>query len=173
MGETSVLIDVRGIFYRAIDRRFRAAALAGSRAPGRYSRSHQPTLYLSATREGVEAAMIAHRGARAAQLDIVAVEVTASRIADLRNTSAMESLGIDPSDATAPWQEKVEVGETPPSWHVRDRLVSAGAQGLIDPSRKRPPLWHLVLFRWNVPDGPSVQPLGAEDGFDGRGASRS
>ncbi|WP_368074223.1 hypothetical protein [Curtobacterium sp. SGAir0471] len=42
----------------------------------------------------------------------------------------------------------------PTSWLVRDRLVALGADGLIDPSRKRPGLWHLVLFRWNTADVP-------------------
>ena len=38
---------------------------------------------------------------------------------------------------------------TPRSWHVRAQLEAMGAQGLIDPSRKAPGLWHLVLFAWN------------------------
>lgn len=29
------------------------------------------------------------------------------------------------------------------------RLIPDGARGLIDPSRKRPGLCHLVLFGWN------------------------
>jgi RES domain-containing protein len=76
-------VRVTGRCLRAVDPAHREAALAGSRAAGRYSRAGTPTLYLSSSREGVAAAMIA-----------------------------------------------------------------------IDPSRKRPGLWHLTLFAWNAPGAP-------------------
>lgn len=44
----------------------------------------------------------------------------------------------------------------PSSWRVRAQLEAVGASGLVDPSRKRPGLWHLVLFRWNEPGAPTV-----------------
>ncbi len=148
--------SVRGSFFRAVDPRFREHALDGSRAAGRYSRADEPTLYLSSTVDGVEAAMIAHADARPASLEIVTVSVEASGIVDLRNPSATAALGVDPADAAAPWQDVVAAGGEPPSWCVRDRLAAAGANGLIDPSRRRPGLWHLVLFRWNEPGAPVV-----------------
>lgn len=149
--------EVRGRFHRAVDSRFRASALAGSRSPGRYSRADEPTLYLSSSVEGVEAAMAAHRGERAAALDVVEVDVVASRVVDLRDRSACAAAGVDLADATAPWQQVVADGGEPSSWLVRDRLVALGADGLIDPSRKRPGLWHLVLFRWNTTGAPEVR----------------
>lgn len=148
---------IRGTFFRAIDPRFRDHALAGSLAAGRYSRAEQPTLYLSSSVDGVEAAMIAHADARPASLEIVTVSVEASGIVDLRDPSATAALGVDPADAAAPWQDVVAAGGEPPSWRVRDRLIAAGANGLIDPSRRRPGLWHLVLFRWNEPGAPVVR----------------
>lgn len=42
---------------------------------------------------------------------------------------------------------------------VRDRLIEVGVNGLIDPSRKSPGHWHLVLFRWNMAEAPSVRLL--------------
>ncbi|WIJ45312.1 RES domain-containing protein [Curtobacterium citreum] len=154
---------VRGTFHRAVDPRFRDSVLAGSRLPGRYSRADEPTLYLSSSVDGVEAAMIAHRDARTPEPAIVAVDVEATRIVDLRDPLVLAQLGIDLADATAPWQEVVAAGGVPSSWSVRDRLVEAGAHGLIDPSRKRPGLWHLVLFRWNEPGAPTVRLL-TQDG---------
>lgn len=151
---------VRGTFYRAIDPRFREDAIAGSRSAGRYSRPGEPTLYLSASIDGVEAAMIAHRDARPASLEILELAVEASAIVDLRDAAALAELGIDLADAVAPWQDTAASGGTPPSWAVRDRLVEAGANGLIDPSRKRPGLWHLVLFRWNEPGAPAARVTG-------------
>ena len=154
---------LRGTFYRAIDPLFRATAISGSRSAGRYSRPTEPTLYLSSSVDGVEAAMIAHRDARSAALLILKVDVEASRIVDLRDVSALATIGIDPADAAAPWQEEAQSGGTPRSWAVRDRLLEVGANGLIDPSRKRPDLWHLVLFRWNECDAPIVRVINTKE----------
>lgn len=158
---------VRGTFYRAIDPNFREFAIAGSRSAGRYSRAHEPTLYLSSSVDGVEAAMVAHKDARSAALEIIEIEVEAFGIVDLRDANALEAARIDIAHAVAPWQDIAAAGGTPSSWTVRDRLLDAGANGLIDPSRKSPGLWHLVLFRWNEADAPTVQlggqPVAAAD----------
>lgn len=150
---------LRGMFFRAIDPRFSAQAIAGSRMAGRYSRPGQPTLYMSASVEGVETALIAHADARATALEIIELEVEATNIADLRSPDSLAAIGIDPADAAAPWQEVVAAGGTPRSWTVRDRLIAAGGNGLIDPSRKQPGLWHLVLFHWNDGQGCVVRRL--------------
>ncbi|WP_094770552.1 RES family NAD+ phosphorylase [Microbacterium gorillae] len=152
---------IRGTFYRAIDPNFREFAIAGSRSVGRYSRAHEPTLYLSSSVDGVEAAMIAHKDTRSVALEIVEIEVEAAGIVDLRDANALEAVGIDLADAVAPWQDIAAAGGTPSSWAVRDRLLEVGANGLIDPSRKSPGLWHLVLFRWNEADAPTVRPAGS------------
>lgn len=101
--------------------------------------------------------MMAHRSERSPALEVIEIEVVARGIVDLRDRTAMARLGIDLEDATAPWQDVVAAGGSPRSWDVRDRLVETGAVGLIDPSRKRPGLWHLVLFRWNQEDAPVVR----------------
>ena len=151
---------LRGVFYRAIDPLFHDNAIMGSRSAGRYSRPEEPTLYLSLSIDGVEAAMIAHTDSRSTSLEILKIEVEATGIFDLRDSSAIAEIGIDLADAVAPWQDIAASGGNPRSWAVRDRLIEAGANGLIDPSRKRPGLWHLVLFRWNEANGPKVQVVG-------------
>ncbi|SMG14306.1 RES family NAD+ phosphorylase [Agreia pratensis] len=148
---------ISGTFYRAIDPSFREFAIAGSRSAGRYSREHEPTLYLSSSIDGVEAAMIAHKEARSKAREIVELDVEAAGVVDLRDSNALEALGIDLADALAPWQDIAAAGGTPASWMVRDRLLELGANGVIDPSRKRLGLWHLVLFRWNEADAPIVR----------------
>ena len=152
---------IRGTFYRAIDPKFREFAIAGSRSAGRYSRAHEPTLYLSSSVDGVEAAVIAHKDTRPVEREIVEIDVEASGIVDLRDANALEAAGIDLADAVAPWQDIAAAGGTPSSWAVRDRVLEIGANGLIDPSRKRPGLWHLVLFRWNQAGAPTVRLGGA------------
>lgn len=157
--ETGAFCTVRGTFYRAVDPAFADHALSGSRSAGRYSPPGSPALYLSASPEGVAAAMIAHRDGRSAQLSVLAFEVEAARIVDLRDHSELALLGIDPADAAADWQSDAATGRTPPSWKAREALRARGAQGLIDPSRRRPGLWHLTLFAWNAPAAPTVRPL--------------
>ena len=136
---------VAGTFYRAVDARFVDSALRGSRSAGRYSPPDAPTLYLSSSPEGVDAAMVAHTDATTPPRELLTFDVHAERIVDLRDAEAM-----------APWKPAVEVGEEPSSWAVRRRLEEAGAHGLIDPSRTAPGLWHLTLFRWNEDGAPRV-----------------
>ncbi|WP_380164694.1 RES family NAD+ phosphorylase [Jannaschia sp. R86511] len=149
---------VSGHFHRAVDSANRSRALGGSRLPGRYSAAGQPTLYLSSSPEGVAAAMLAHGGARG-HLTVLAFEVHAEDIVALRDPAALASGGVDLEDAVAPWQDLVVAGGVPRSWGVRQRLEHLGVQGLIDPSRTRPGLWHLVLFRWNIDGAARVVPL--------------
>ena len=79
---TAGFVRLAGVFYRAGDVRQRAFALDGARAAGRYSSSIQPTLYLSASPEGVEAAMTAHRSADSPARAGLAFEVEANCIFD-------------------------------------------------------------------------------------------
>lgn len=150
---------VSGVLFRAVDPQHRDGALAGSRLPGRYSSAEQPTLYLSSSADGVSAALIAHAHARSAATVTLELEVDATRVLDLRDPVACSSAGLELSDAMAPWQRIVGQGGEPPSWRVRQRLDALGADGLIDPSRQAPGLWHLALFRWDVPGAPSVRLL--------------
>jgi len=91
--------------------------------------------------------MIAHNDVQPEAVEIVAIDVEASGIVDLRDVSAVKAVGIDLEDALAPWQTNAEAGGTQRLRAVRDRLIEVGANGLIDPSRKSPGIWHLVLFR--------------------------
>jgi len=147
---------VQGIFYRAVDPTFRECALDGSRSEGRFSPLETPTLYLSASPEGVAAAMIAHTDSESPSREILSFDVAATNIADLRDRTTMAAIGVDIDAASAPWQNDVAAGRTPASWKIRETLLGLGARGLIDPSRKRPGLWHLTLFAWNQPGAPSV-----------------
>ena len=93
---------ISGSFFRAIDRRFRERVLFGSREAGRYSRASEPTLYLSSSRDGVEAAMMAHTDARSPAREIMVIDVKASRIVDLRDAAALKAAGVELADAVAP-----------------------------------------------------------------------
>ena len=135
------LLTLDGIFYRAVDPAFRDKALCGSRRPGRYSASGQPTLYLSSSPEGVDAAMIAHRGNRSQALELLRLRVTANRIFDLRDPEARRLAKVSLDQATAPLagrrftrpHSRIVGGPKPPGkpWCARTcRSIAQGARSL-------------------------------------------
>lgn len=149
-------VAVRGTLFRAVAADHQDAALAGSVRPGRYSRGDQPTLYLSASRAGATAAVAAHPFPRNERV-VLAFDVAADAIVDLRDPLVLAEVRRAAGDPFAPWQPFVARGEPAPSWLARDWIERGGALGLIDPSRRMPGLWHLVLFGWNAPGLPSVR----------------
>lgn len=147
---------ITGTFYRAIDPMHMGSALDGSRGQGRFNAVDQPTLYLSSSRDGVAAAMIKHTSANDPARTVIAVRVENARVFDLRDADSPDHAGISLDDATCDWQQQLREGLRPQSWSVRNTIEESGAHGLIDPSRKSPGLWHLVLFTWNTPSAPAV-----------------
>ena len=152
------LCSISGSFFRTVDPRYKDGALSGSRAPGRYSRGNQKTLYLSASRAGTEAAMIAHQNCETRPQCTLRFHVQAENIFDLRDEQALHDVRVAAGDPFVNWQEVVAKGQEPLSWRVRDWVEAQGAMGLIDPSRRAPGLWHLVLFQWRVLGSAIVSP---------------
>lgn len=158
--EPGALNIVFGVFYRAVAASALPDVLSGSVRAGRYSRIDQPTLYLSASPEGVAASMLKYRAGQTEPQMLAAIAVRDASVVDLRDIEFCRAAGIDPADAAADWETIAAAGGVPPSWRVRQRAVELGASGLIDPSRKAPGLWHLTLFRWNAPGAPFVELIG-------------
>lgn len=131
--------------------------LDGTDRPGRYNRPGQRTLYLSGSRAGVVAAMARYEES---ERTLVRVEVAAERLIDLRDPSSARALGFDAS--VEDWQASLGHGREPASWTVSDRAREHGV-GLLERSRRAPAEWHLVLFRWNEPDGAQVDVVAGEE----------
>lgn len=127
--------------------------LDGTERPGRYNRPGERTLYASGSRAGVRAAVARYGDAPRA---LMRLEIAAERLLDLRDTADRAALGIAALAAVGDWQAALARGEEPPSWHIADQARAIGAAGLIDPSRRAPGEWHLVLFGWNRPGLPRV-----------------
>ena len=123
---TSFMLAARGTFFRAVDPRLREFALAGSRSAGCYSRAYDSTHYLSSSVDGVRAATVAHNDARPDSLDIVAINVEASGIVDLRDVSALEAVGIDLEDAWLPGRPSPRPGQH----RGRGRCVTASSKSV-------------------------------------------
>ncbi|SJM63240.1 hypothetical protein CZ674_08785 [Agrococcus casei LMG 22410] len=100
--------------------------------------------------------MIKHTSANDPARTVIAVRVENARVFDLRDADSPDHAGSSLDDAASDWQEQLRENTRPRSWAVRDAIEQTGAHGLIDPSRKSPGLWHLVLFRWNTPGAPTV-----------------
>lgn len=144
-----------GHCWRAVPAGREAEVLAGTVRAGRYNRDGERTLYMSASPEGVAAAMARYGEAPRA---LVRLAVSAQGLVDLRDPAACSAFGVDAGKAGEDWLGALQAGETPPSWIVADRLRSIGANGLIDASRRLPGAWHLVLFRWNTAGGVQLRP---------------
>lgn len=147
-------VRVTGVAFRSVG----AAGpiyLRGSMTAGRWGANG--VLYLSASPEGVAAAMIAHTKRNTEPRQIIRLCVDAPRIVDLRAAGVDRDFGIDRRDGACDWQAALRDGNTPRSWDLACRLRRQGACGVIDPSRKAPGLWHLALWSWNVDSAPQVR----------------
>lgn len=145
---------VAGRFWRAVPAGGgEAGVLDGTVRAGRYNRPGQRTLYMSASREGVAAAMVRYGPA---ERTLMALDVEADRLIDLRDAQACAAHGIDAGRVKEDWIAALDRGEVPASWPVADRARGVGAAGLIDVSSRAPWTWHLVLFGWGG-DGAQVR----------------
>ncbi|WP_170956109.1 RES family NAD+ phosphorylase [Cohaesibacter gelatinilyticus] len=82
--------------------------------------------------------------------------VSQCKLFDLRSDEARDVDRL----ASQSWMNALSRGEEPWSWVAADKIRSLGYDGLIDPSRRRPGLWHIALFRWNDDNAPQVELLG-------------
>ncbi|GGE16917.1 hypothetical protein GCM10011390_40010 [Aureimonas endophytica] len=92
---------------------------------------------------------------------LLPLAVSKARIVDQRDEGACRALGFDRELSDQSWRPALAAGREPPSWSNSDRARAIGSDGIIDRSRHIPGGWHLTLFRWNEPGGPSVEIYGA------------
>lgn len=126
------------------------------RPPARFNRVGQDALYLSPNAESAKVAI----GQDVREDDpprvLLNFEVQKCALFDLRSVEAAAIYQL----ARRPWRSLVASGNQPSSWIAADELRRKGHVGLIDPSRRRPGLWHIALFRWNDEGAPKVRRLG-------------
>ena len=156
------MLEISGVFHRTVPTDRVAEVLAPPRADsaGRYHRHGQPALYLSPSADWARTAVSGYMREDGQPRAIVPLRVTGARVVDQRDPDACRAWGIDRAHAAMPWRPALRRQETPPSWTTADRVRATPADGLIDVSRHIPEGWHLVLFRWNAPGGPTVVAVG-------------
>jgi RES domain-containing protein len=154
-----MLTEVSGRFVKIVwadDPDIHLTRGAPDRPPARFNRLGQDALYLS---PDVESARVAI-GQNVKEGDrprvLLTFDVQRCALFDLRAPEAADIY----ARASQPWRKLLAAGGEPPSWEAADRLRTDGYVGLIDPSRRRPGLWHIALFQWNGPVAPSVLQVG-------------
>ena len=157
-----MLSDVSGTFVKIIwadDPDIHLTRGAPDRPPARFNRPGQDALYLSPDVDSAKVAIGQDVRAGDAPRAVLTFEVQNCSLYDLRSPEAANLY----ETASQPWRRLVAAGGEPPSWLAADRLRADGHIGLIDPSRRRPGLWHITLFRWNAPNAPRIRRLGVRE----------
>jgi RES domain-containing protein len=79
-----------------------------------------------------------------------AYDVAMDGILDLTRPDVLAGCAIDPAARFAPWKTILLVeGKRPPGWDIAERLIAAGASGVLAPSTQVTNGTNLVLWRWN------------------------
>lgn len=154
-----MLTEISGIFVkivRADDPDIYLTRGAPDRPPARFNRQGQDALYLSPDVESAKVAIGRDVREGDCPRSVLTYEVQRCRLFDLRSAEAQDIYSL----ACQPWRKLLAAGGEPSSWYAADHLRADGQIGLIDPSRRRPGLWHITLFRWNEPGAPGVSRRG-------------
>jgi RES domain-containing protein len=127
---------------------------APERPAARFNRLGQSALYLSPDELSARVAIGEYVKENDPPRVLVTYEVAPCTVIDLHHPEAADLY----SRARQPWQSALSQGEDPSSWAAADTIRSMPeAVGLIDPSRRRPGLWHITLFRWNERYAPALR----------------
>jgi len=154
-----MLTEIGGTFVKialAGDAHLSLARGDPARPAARFNRRGQDALYLSPDEESARVAIGQYVRAGDAERVLLTFRVGTCRLFDLRGQNASDVCEM----ARQPWMSAVAAGAVPASWQAADDLRARGHAGLIDPSRRRPGLWHITLFRWNEEGAPSVRTVG-------------
>ncbi|MFQ6548342.1 RES family NAD+ phosphorylase [Aestuariibius sp. 2305UL40-4] len=150
------LVEIGGLFVRIERDGAQGMALRKGlpqRPPARFNRLGEDALYLSPDAESASVAIGGNVVEGETSRLLIRYHVETCKVVDLRQEKSADLYEL----ARQPWRTPLERGEDPPSWTAADIVRASGAVGLIDPSRRRPGLWHVTLFRWNAPGAPTVR----------------
>lgn len=152
------MAHVSGRFWRSVFAVDADRVLEGARSPeGRFHHDGQVVLYLSPSPEFSRIGINAYLRPGDAPRVIVPLEVRGADLVDLRDPAVQGALGLNGTEAGTLWQPERAAGRPATSWIASDAARASGADGIIYAARSDPARWHIVLFRWNVPDGPQVE----------------
>lgn len=126
------------------------------RPAARFNRVGEDALYLSPDELSARVAIGSYVKPDDPPRMLLTYDVERCAVVDLRHPQAADIY----EQARQPWRKALAAGNDPPSWAAADVVRKSGHVGLIDPSRRRPGLWHITLMRWNEAGAPSVRQVG-------------
>ena len=149
-------IRVTDTVYRAHHPRWAFEPTSGEgarRQGGRFNRPGTPALYTGLRME--TAWLEAQQGFafKAQPLTLCSYTVDCADVLDLTQPAALAALDIAGCDLVCAWEDLADRGQDPPTWLLAERLVDAGAAGIIVPSfahRAGPDDRNLVLWQWGA-----------------------
>lgn len=154
-----MLTEVSGVFVKiafASEVEIQLERGLPNRPPSRFNRVGQNALYLSPNEESARVAIGGYVKEGDPDRVLLRYEVDKCRLFDLRHPDAAETYAL----ACQSWRDVLADGGSPKPWKAADHVRELNHAGLIDPSRRRPGLWHITLFRWNESDAPNVRRIG-------------
>ena len=155
----TLLTEVSGVFVKIVfagDYDVHLERGLPYRPAARFNQIGQDALYLSPDEFSARVAVGEYVNAGDPPRMLLSYEVERCSLFDLRHLQAAAVYEL----ARQPWRKAVSAGEAPKSWDAADYIRQSGHQGMIDPSRRRPGLWHITLLRWNERGAPRVRRIG-------------
>ncbi len=157
-----MMAALSGQFWRSVFAADVWRVLDGARSEeGRCHHDGQSALYISPSPEFSRIAMDIYLRPDDPPRVIVPLELRDAELADVRDPAVQRALGLNGTEAGTSWQPQRAAGLPATSWIASDAARGAGADGMIYAARTDPARWHVVLFRWNGPSGPTITQSGS------------
>lgn len=118
---------------------------------GRFNPKGMPALYMSLSIDTAVTEAAQGFAGKLEPLTICLYEVDCDGIIDLSTPESRDAAGVDLAEMEAPWAWDRAEKRKPASVAVAERLIKAGAAGILVPSfarLARPDMRNLVLWRW-------------------------
>lgn len=140
--------------YRAHDPRWSFAPLSGAGAAirgARFNPKGAPALYLALT---IMTAVKEINQGFAHKIEpcvLCSYDIDCDDVVDLRTEDHRKTAGVSLDDMACAWFSDISQGREPASWRVAQRLINAGAAGILVPSfapGASEPDQNLVLWKW-------------------------
>jgi RES domain-containing protein len=112
-----------------------------------------PALYIALTIEGMLLEMGHGFAHRFDPLTICSYDVDVDDLVDLRTEADRAAAAVGLDEMSCAWALDVAAGRRPASWALAERLIAAGATGILTPSfatGARADMANLVLWRWGA-----------------------
>jgi RES domain-containing protein len=149
--------------WRAFVPRWAHLPLSGegaARFGGRWNPAGAPTIYaaceLSTAWAEYNQGFVQHPAV------IAKLELSEARLADLTSADVLAKLGIAPDIHECQWRARLDDALQPETHVVRERLLTAGMDGVVYPSFMSPGGTCVALWRWNEKRGPQLRVIDPE-----------